>query len=330
MTRRALRIAVAGGIPPSIGGGGLEIQRAATADGLRRLGCEIVEVERAPADASWDLLHVFGSEPDTFHLLRHWVRHPSPLVLSPVIVADLRASRIMGLAARTPRPLTSARMRHQILSRADLIVTNTHHERRVVRAINPNAAEPVVVPNGAFHHVPATEPLGPARAVLLLGTISRRKRQLETVRHLAGGRDVVAVGELADVPAAEWTHEVSARGITWIREPLDGPSYARLQRDALALVHLSAAEVQSLAVIETISQGTPVILSDIPGHRELRERYPALVFIARSPADVESALVEIEYRGRGRPATTGVPSWHDVAEQLLEHYEALLLHSAAR
>ena len=42
------------------------------------------------------------------------------------------------------------------------------------------------------------------------------------------------------------------------------------------LVHVSRAEVQSLAVIETLAQGTPVVLSDIPSHRELAAALPGV------------------------------------------------------
>ena len=90
------------------------------------------------------------------------------------------------------------------------------------------------------------------------------------------------------------------------------------------LVHVSRAEVQSLAVIETLAHGTPVVLSDIPSHRELAARYPDWVRLARELEEVPRACASC---ARARPSgpPPPVPSWDDVAARLEGIYRSLVL-----
>ena len=89
------------------------------------------------------------------------------------------------------------------------------------------------------------------------------------------------------------------------------------------LVHVSRAEVQSLAVIETLAQGTPVVLSDIPSHRELAGRYPEWVRLARDLEEVASRVRELRTRRPDGPPPP-VPTWDDVAARLEGVYRSLL------
>ena len=93
-----------------------------------------------------------------------------------------------------------------------------------------------------------------------------------------------------------------------------------LLRGARALVHLSSAEGQSLAVLEALSEGTPVIVSPLPANRELRERYPEHVVLADGPDAVPAALAAL---GDVERATPDVPTWDDVAAELEAAYRGL-------
>ena len=100
----------------------------------------------------------------------------------------------------------------------------------------------------------------------------------------------------------------------------DPAAVAALQeRGALALVHLSDAEVESLAVLETLSRGTPAVLSDIPSHRELAGRYPGHVRVVKRPAEVPDAVGALARAPSADPPR--VPTWDDVATELERVYD---------
>jgi len=348
----ALRIGFLGGVPPAMGGGGLEVQMRRTATALEARGHTIVELASAPAGAAWDVAHAFGAEGDVQHVLAHWTRRRTPYVVSPVIVASPgidEAAVVLG--ARVPGIATHAGMRRRALQGADALVAITAYERRVIRRLAGRGARVVVVPNGAdvvaptaaggagpvdTGTVPPPEgaapgalapPAGAARGghVLLLGAVSARKRQREVVEALTGTGTVVVAGAFAG-PAgelAEWEEAVRRGGATWLGEVSDPAAVARLQRDAVALVHLSRAEVQSLAVIETLAHGTPVVLSDIPSHRELAAAYPGWVRLAAGPEEVRGLVAGLRALPPAGPPPR-IPSWDDVAQQLEALYRSLL------
>src|SRR4051794_9012145 len=98
-----LSIGFLGGVPPALGGGGLELQRQRTAAALDARGAQVIDVEAAGPDASFDVLHAFGAEPGTWQTLSHWTRNRCPLVVSPVIVIGPgRADYAQRLSSRVP------------------------------------------------------------------------------------------------------------------------------------------------------------------------------------------------------------------------------------
>ena len=317
-----LRIGFLGGVPPAMGGGGLEVQMRRTAAALEARGHTVVELASAPADAGWDVAHAFGAEGDVQHVLAHWTRQRTPYVVSPVIVASPgidEAAVVLG--ARVRGVATHAALRRRALRGADALVAITEYERRVIRRLVGRGARVVVVPNG----VGPSEGHGAAEHVLLLGAVSARKRQREVVEALAGTGTIVVAGAFAGPreELGEWEAAVRRSGATWLGEVSDPAAVARLQRDAVALVHLSRAEVQSLAVIETLAHGTPVVLSDIPSHRELAEANPGWVRLAASPEEVRGLVDELRAQPPAGPPPR-IPSWDDVARQLEALYRSLV------
>jgi glycosyltransferase involved in cell wall biosynthesis len=320
-------VAVAGGVAPSLGGGGLELQAERTAEALSRAGAEVFHVEREGVPRAFELLHAFGSEPDVWHALTHWRRNPAPLVVSPVVVAAPGfEERLVRLAARVPLPSLAQRMRAEVVRRADLAVALTEGEARLLRALGARRVE--VVPNGVtpVSHDDAADLDAldlPDPYVLLLGTVSARKRQGDTVDALAGASDRVVVAGGFDGSEAEraaFAARVDAAGGTWVGEV--APAVARaLVRRARALVHLSTAEGQSLAVIEALAEGTPVVASPLPANRELAARHPGWLELVDGPDQLPGALAALR-RDPGPPPA--IPTWDDVAARLLALYRELL------
>jgi glycosyltransferase involved in cell wall biosynthesis len=323
MPSASLRVAFVGGVPPSLGGGGLELQMGRTHAALERRGHDVFPVEAAPEPRTFDVLHAFGSEPDVWHALSHWRRNPAPLVVSPVIVTRPGLEeRLLRLGARVPLRSLAQRMRAEVVRRADIAIALTEHEARVVRAIGAGRIR--VIGNG----VDAADAVGPdvggpeAPYVLLLGSVSVRKRQAETVSALSRGlvTTVIAGGfEGSATERADFEQAVARAGATWLGEV--EPERARtLVRHARALVHLSSAEGQSLAMLEALAEGTPVIAWALPSNRELAARFPAHVTVVDAVDSLADAV-------RALPADPGpapsVPTWDAVAGELEAIYREL-------
>ena len=99
-----------------------------------------------------------------------------------------------------------------------------------------------------------------------------------------------------------WEAAVAGAGARWLGEVSDPAPSRGCSATRPSLVHLSRAEVQSLAVIETLAHGTPVVLSDIPSHRELAAAYPARVRLRREPRRGPAARARAAHAAAAGPA----------------------------
>lgn len=315
-----MKVGLLGGVPAAIGGGGLELQIDRTAAALSERGHDIVRVERADADSRWDVLHAIGAEAGVQFALHHWTRNRTPLVVSPVlVVAPGWQERLTVVTSRLPLVSETARGRRALLRRADAVVAITAYERDVVRRITAGSVEATVVPNGVdVVAVADTSPVDGSGYLVVVGTVSSRKRQADLLRALPAGERVVVIGGFhgSNRERARWERLVEEREATWLGEVRDPAVVARVVADAGALVHLSRAEVQALAVLEALALGTPAVLSDIPSHRELVQRYPGWVALAEGGSDVERARATL----RPSDAAPRLPTWDEVAAQLESVY----------
>ena len=332
---RDLQIGFLGATPPALGGGGVEIQRTRTAEGLRSLGHEVRDVECAPAEWSFDVLHAFTTEPHVWQFLQHWSRNPCPLVVTAVVVVSPgRQERLMRLGARLPGAVTSVRMRRHVLQRADAVIAGTRYEANLLTdALGADSTRLHVIGNGAdvLPSPPgeALPPLPDGRFVTMVGAISPRKRQLDVLRALGRSVPAVMVGPYVggERGRAEWDSAVSDSGATWVGAVHDPAVVQEIQRRAAALLLISEAEVMSLAVLEALAVGTPVVLSDIPGHRELAEAHPGLVHVVQGPNEAAATARRLAGLAQDRQAAA-VPSWAGVAEQIEGVYRDLGIPSA--
>lgn len=84
--------------------------------------------------------------------------------------------------------------------------------------------------------------------------------------------------------------------------------------DADVFVSLSAYEGMPVATLEALSFGLPVVLSDIPAHREVIESHDAT---GETVANADELLTAID-RLAGRRADVSLPDWNDIAASYLE------------
>ncbi len=104
---------------------------------------------------------------------------------------------------------------------------------------------------------------------------------------------------------------------------------APLYRGARFFVHPSIREGHSHTLLEAISFGCPVLLSDLPENRDLRLNAKHYF----DPEDIRS-MVSALHRAHANPYVFRVnsdrfPQWEEIAEQTMEVYEKLFADDAA-
>jgi glycosyltransferase involved in cell wall biosynthesis len=310
----------------------LELQMAHTRAALERRNHTVVRVEAVDRGVDFDLLHAFHSEEQLWTIRPHWKLNRCPLVLSPVMTLTRGERRWLRLLRQVPGVATSAKIRASLLQDAAAIVALTSEEREVlVRRLGAPAERVAVIGNGVppfdlrgLPSRPEEVPDGPY--ALMVGNVSSRKRQREVLeRGAAPGIPYIIVGDLEGGSAdrASFATAVRQAGGVWLGGISDPRVVRRLQAEATALVLFSVAEGQSLAVLETLAAGSPVIVSDLPAHRHLRDRFGPYVRIVRRVSDISDELTGLSESPPTEPAPA-VPTWDDIAEQLETVYKRAL------
>jgi glycosyltransferase involved in cell wall biosynthesis len=236
--------------------------------------------------------------------------------------------RTMKVARRIPGLHTSARQRADVLQAADAIIALTDYERDLlVEDLGADGARVRVISNGvtpiaSLPGLPDGVPTGPF--ALMVGNVSPRKRQVDVLAAAADGIPYVVVGgfEGSEAERAAWVSAVERHGAIWLGEVDDEATVRALQSAATALILFSKAEGQSLALLECLAVGTPVVVSDIPSHRELAARFPQHVFLVGEAAEIGTQLELLA--ARPAPAPAAVPTWDDVARDLEAVYLEVL------
>jgi teichuronic acid biosynthesis glycosyltransferase TuaC len=94
-----------------------------------------------------------------------------------------------------------------------------------------------------------------------------------------------------------------------------------------AMVLMSASEGLANAWVEALASGTPVVISDVGGAREVLDRPEAGVLATPDPASVADAIQQVLARDADRhavAATVGRFSWEANTKALFDHLSALV------
>lgn len=315
----SVRVALLGGVPAVLGGGGLEIQLEETANALRLAGCQVSRGE--PADV--DVIHLFGAEPSGWHWLQHWIRNPVPLVVSPVLASSSRLSRMRQSFVSRAVPFgTPTRMRREVLDRSSAVIALTGHESdQLRRTYGVPGKKLVTLGNGSDARSRAER--APAEGwVIQVGTVTGHKRQVEIAESLVslGVGCRIAGGADAEHSSVLERLARSNPSIQWCGH-LPRTEVLRMTARASALVLFSVGEGQSLGVLDALALGIPVILSDIPVHRELAQVCTGHVRVIRTLDELGAGL-EWAKAARQLPPPA-IMTWSDVAGHLISLYQRL-------
>ena len=104
----------------------------------------------------------------------------------------------------------------------------------------------------------------------------------------------------------------------------------RWYRTAAAYVTMSEHEAFGLTLIEAAAAGAPVVASDIPAHRDVRELGAAATLVA--PDASARALAESIRSAANGPRTSAagdLPTWDAVTRQTVQVYKASLFPAGA-
>ncbi len=210
------------------------------------------------------------------------------------------------------------------------VICVSEPERALVARHFPQVADKLVtVPNGvdlaALRSAPGLPLAGPT--LLVAGRIESYKR----VDRL--------LGALARMPP-DWRMAVSGNGplrpqlqrlsrelglsdrVQFLGNVPTAELYSWL-RSAAVVASMSGHEAMPVVVVEALGAGTPVVLSPIPAHQALAERWPGAVTIVADPEDPEAVAAALVGAARNRPSELRVPSWPDVVRETLALYQTV-------
>jgi len=174
------------------------------------------------------------------------------------------------------------------------------------------------------------------RYALTVARIDEQKRQLDVIEAFRRARPMG--WKLALVGGADYSSEY-ARAVAQAAKKTDGvvllghqtgEALAELYTNAGVFVLPSSHEGQPIAVLESISYGCPVILSDIPAHREIGASNAEFVKTGdiAGLADRLAAIVHAQPGQRldetERARLMQVHDWRRIAQQTLDVYRAAL------
>jgi len=238
-----------------------------------------------------------------------------------------------GLAmpgTRVSRPPWKVKANHWAMRRADAIIAISHALAEEAVATVPGIADRLHVIHSGVPEWPAeSEPVPglPDRYVLSVANTAPHKRVQDVVAGWAAACDrtrgdvaLVLVGRTTDEQS---THYRSLAGPHVRRLVMLGPVRRRAQlkhiyERALAMILMSTLETFSFTPGEAGLVGCPLVVSDIPVHREVTMGHAALVPLRDTGALAEVMIAGFRQWTPGSALWRWPVSWDDNARMLVD------------
>jgi glycosyltransferase involved in cell wall biosynthesis len=278
-----LRVRITGSPDAAVAPGGGEVQLAATAEALGRLGVDVQpwhpdDSRRCDADC----VHVFGSLPSHQTIIDAAHRRNIPVVLSTITWFDLagywrggrtlagRVAACFRFAARATLPALPS-WRRRLYHDADLLLPNSNAEaEQLVRYFRVPASRIHVVHNGADERFARgdtqafVERFGLRDFVLSIGRIEPRKNQLALLRAMRGtGVPIAVLGRVVpghEAYLASCRHAAGPDATFLGHLEHDDPMLAAAYAACGCLALVSWFETPGLVALEAAMSGTPLVL----------------------------------------------------------------------
>jgi glycosyltransferase involved in cell wall biosynthesis len=268
---------------------------------------------RVPDAAFWDrtLLTVHTTETAEYRLAREGVypRRRLPYLMATSLLERWFHRRVGALDRDGPMyTVVAPHLRREL---ADLGVSDAAH-------VTNGRPEPMGVDGASIRaefDVPAD-----ATLVFTVGSQTPQKRPVECATVLndacSSTQDLHTV-IAGDGPLHGSVREAATNPRVHVRGYVEEREKWRWFEAADAFVSYAAYEGLPVAALEALAAGVPVVLSDVPAHRNLLEAYDGCGTLVD---DSVTQLLDAIQRLADRTVTPEIPSWGAVAERYLDTY----------
>lgn len=218
-----------------------------------------------------------------------------------------------------------------IVSRCERIICVSQAEARLFLAHFPGASDRVrVIPNGAdLERIRTASPFPDAGNVVVTGgrlhSYKHVDRIIDAMAVASSDLRLVITGDGPERPrlaalAAE--HRVTDR-VSLVGK-VDTDTLYRWYASARVFCSMSTNEAMPVTILEMLAAGARIVASDIPAHRDIRERTGGPITIVPPDASAAALAAALEAACR-EPARAGqhIPTWDEVTAETVEVYQDL-------
>lgn len=313
--------------------GGFDIQMHRTHEALRSVGIDARPLDWWARDEKFDILHVWGLEPQHQSLVRIAKRYGKKIALTPLLPYNTPVARLRHIAGVI---LGRKRAAVDILQHVDvLLVVNQLQANAAMKIFGFPARSIEVIPTILdplfFDASPVAPPPDvPASYIVCAGNIWPRKNQIRLGQAaLAAGYPIVFIGNAMGGEEAytqEFQSLVEAHPSLQWHKWLNWEDLYRVMRHASAIALPSLQECQPASCLEAVALQKPLLMAGKP--YAFQEFYTgALTVDARSVDGIATGLKQLMANpGRYTPKAELVDACRpaSVAKKLQNIFERLI------
>jgi glycosyltransferase involved in cell wall biosynthesis len=219
-----------------------------------------------------------------------------------------------GIVARSNRVICVSR------AEADLFLSHFRAARSRV----------TIIPNGAdLARITAAQPFPDAGAVVIAGGRLQSYKQVDRIVEAMAltppGMGLVVTGDGPQRAALEALADDRGVGakVRFLGR-VDPEQLYRWYASAEVFCSMSSNEAMPVTILELLAAGARIVASDIPAHRDIRDRTKGAITLVPLDASPRVLAAALDH-ALAQPSAAGqqIPTWDEVTEQTLEVYRAV-------